>query len=211
MQYPSLLASKLRISIAATTLALIGCAGIPAEPHGKLFERNGVSMVVIPGSSRETYFSDPKSMERHCRAPSPDLSLTASEGVSLNAPSLTGTRGGVSEDESVGALSLGGRSPAVLISRELLYRACELSNNLNLPADQSLKLFREVMATITRISATQSSRGTASMAAKPLDPRVQVPLPAPNSADSVSPMSPTVPNGFPMPITIPGTGATPGR
>lgn len=212
MRYLSLLAGKLRVFTAVATLALTGCASIPSAPQGQLFERGGVSMVVIPGNSRETYFSDPKSMERHCRAPSPDVSLTASEGVSLNVPSLTGKGGsGVTEDASMGALSLGGRSPAVLISRELLYRACEITNNLNLPPDQALKLFQEVMAAIVKISVVQNSAGTASVAARPVDPRVQVPLPATNPDGGVNPASPTVPNAFPMTVPIPGTGAVPGR
>ena len=65
-------------STGAILLLLTGCTALPPQPEGKLFERNGVSMVVVPANSRETYFSDPKSPERHCRAPSPDFSVTAS-------------------------------------------------------------------------------------------------------------------------------------
>lgn len=164
------------------TLMLSGCGAIKPPPEGKLFERGGVSMIVIPGGSRETYFSDPSSLERHCRAPSPDVSLTASEGVALNVPSPAGKGVGLNEDASTGALGLGGRSPAVLISRELLYRACELSNNLNLPPDQALKLFRDAMDVIVKLSNSQTGGGTPAVAAPATDTRVQAPQPVVNAA-----------------------------
>lgn len=197
---------KRAIPAMAAALALSGCAVLqPPVPEGKVFERGGVSMVVVPGGSRETYFSDPKSLERHCRAPSPDVSLTSSEGVSLNMPSLAGKGVGVGEDASTGALGLGGRSPAVLISRELLYRACELANNLNLPRDQSLKLFQDVMAVIVKVSAAQTGAGTAAAASVPNDPRVQAPGTIPGTNPSAIPGP--VPSAIPgtVPPAIPGT------
>lgn len=163
----------------ATTVG--GCAALSPAPQGKLFEREGVSMITVPSNSRETYFSDPTSRERHCRAPSPDVSITASEGVSLSA-----LRQGVSEDASKGALSLGGRDPAVLITRELMYRACEASNNLNLGADESLKFYRDVMDVIAKISASQTGTGTAAASASASDARVQAPPPRAASKPSAA-------------------------
>jgi len=162
---------RLRIPTGGAILLLItGCTALPPQPEGKLFERNGVSMVVVPANSRETYFSDPKSPERHCRAPSPDFSVTASEGFSLSAslPTPAGGKGaGVSDDATQGSLSLGGRNPAVLITRELMYRACELANNLNLNPAETLKLYRDVMNIIVQISSAQSGTGAAAAVATP--------------------------------------------
>lgn len=201
MRYPSHRSGKLAIPAIGAALALSGCAALMPAPDGKIFERGGVSMVVVPSGSRETYFSDPKSLERHCRAPSPDVSLTSSEGVSFNVPSPVGGGVGVGEDASTGALGLGGRSPAVLISRELLYRACELANNLNLPREQSLKLFQDVLAVIVKIAAAQTGTGTAAVASTPNDPRVQAPGAIPSTIPG------TIPSTLPgtIPSTIPGT------
>jgi hypothetical protein len=203
MQCRSSPASKFTIPAIGAALALSGCAALKPPPEGKLFERGGVSMVVVPSESRETYFSDPKSLERHCRAPSPDVSLTSSEGVSINVPSPAGKGVGIGEDASTAALGLGGRSPAVLISRELLYRACELSNNLNLSRDQSLKLFQDVLAAIVKISTAQTGAGTAAVASVPSDPRIQAPNtgPDPTSSSGIS-----IPSTFPAPIPIPIPG-----
>lgn len=200
MRNRSSLAGKFAIPAIGAALALSGCAALKPAPEGKVFERDGVSMVVVPSGSRETYFSDPRSMERHCRAPSPDVSLTSSEGVSFQLPSPAGKGVGVGEDVSAGALGLGGRSPSVLISRELLYRACELSNNLNLPREQSLKLFQDVLTVIVKIAAEQTGAGTAAVSSTPNDPRVQAPGIFPGAFPS------TIPGTIPgtIPSTIPG-------
>jgi len=193
--------AKILITASTGILLISGCGALKPPPEGKLFERGGVSMVVIPGGSRETYFSDPSSLERHCRAPSPDVSLTASEGVALNVPSPTGKGVGLNEDASTGALGLGGRSPAVLISRELLYRACELSNNLNLPPDQALKLFRDAMDVIIKLSTSQTAGGTAALTTTAADTRVQAPQPSVSGAGTATTSSSTVPAAS-------GTGTT---
>lgn len=186
---------RLRFALSgALALALTGCAAISPPPEGKLFERAGVSMVVAPANSRETYFSDPKSQERHCRAPSPDVSITASEGFSVSGALPTPTGGkdaGVSDAATQGALSLGGRNPAVLITRELMYRACELSNNLNLSAAETLKLYRDVMNVIVQLSSTQSGTGVAGVAATPAAPQVIAPTPASTSSTSTPTTSDT--------------------
>lgn len=200
---------------ALAALSLSGCAALLPPPEGKLFERGGVSMVVIPSGSRETYFSDVKSMERHCRAPSPDVSVTASEGMSLNLPSMTGKGVGVNEDASTGSLSLGGRSPLVLVSRELLYRVCELSNNLGLPPEQALALFRDAMETMVRLSAAPAGSGTAPLSSKPVDARVSAPvISATPPAGAGATVPGTTPGTFPgtFPSVVPGTlpSTTPG-
>ncbi len=208
MRYRSTLIGKFAIPAIGAVLALSGCAALKPAPEGKVFERGGVSMVVVPSGSRETYFSDPRSLERHCRAPSPDVSLTSSEGVSLQLPSPAGRGVGLGEDLSAGALGLGGRSPSVLISRELLYRACELSSNLNLPRDQSLKLFQDVLAAIIKIAAEQTGAGAAAVTSMPNDPRVQAPGIFPGAFPSTIPgtIPSTIPGIIPstMPSTIPG-------
>lgn len=176
------------------TSMLGGCGVMPqSQFEGKLFERAGVSMVVAPADARETYFSDVKSLERHCRAPSPDVSVTASEGFgfSLPLPKLTGAEPDVGADEQQGALSLGGRDPAVLIARELMYRACELSNNLNLSAADTLKVYERFLQSIEKIAAVQTGAGVSSLAATAGDSRVTLPGAAPkpdasSSADSKS-------------------------
>jgi len=165
MHSMSFLAYWVRGSIcAAVVLSLAGCGSIWPKSYGKLFERDGVSMVTVPDNTRETYFNDPNSLERHCRAPSPDVAMTTSDGFSINAPGpgLYGGNEGITSSAGGGALSLGGRSPALLIAREMLYRACELTSNLNLPKDETIAIYERFLQSIESISKIQTSAGTSS-------------------------------------------------
>ena len=116
-------------------------------------------------------------------------------------PTLAGGKGaGVSDEATQGSLSLGGRNPAVLITRELMYRACELSNNLNLSTPETLKLYRDVMNVIVQISSAQSGTGVAATAATPAAPQVVAPTPA-----ATAPVTTTDPTNS----TTTGTGTNP--
>ncbi len=167
-------------------------------------------MVVVPANSRETYFSDAKSKERHCRAPSPDFSVTASEGFSLSAslPTPAGGKGaGVSDDATQGSLSLGGRNPAVLITRELMYRACELANNLNLKPADTLKLYRDVMNVIVQISSAQSGTGVAAAVATPAAAQVTAPTPT-TTAPATTTGDPSTTTSDPSTSSTTSTGSS---
>lgn len=141
------------------SFGLMGCSSIASGPTGELFERRGVSMIVVPENTRETYFNDVGSAERHCRSPSSDVSVTASEGLSLSLPATAGS--GVSETGGTGAVALGGRSPSVLIARELMYRACELTSNLDLPFETTMRVYERFLVSIEKIVASQTGSGTA--------------------------------------------------
>lgn len=154
-------------------VALGGCAALAPPPSGTLFERGGVSVLAIPDTVRETYFNDPQSAERHCRAPSADSVVAATDSISLDAPTAAAAAASahaISLGASNSALALGGRNPAVLIARELLYRACELTSNLDLPPDKTLAVYERFLLAIERISEKQTGAGSLPMASAPPPP-----------------------------------------
>jgi hypothetical protein len=115
------------------TLMLSGCGTFDvlssADKKNKehhLYERQGIDILVESSSLKTTVIKDKDSFERICRSPNPDFASGETSGVSvgLSKGPTIGTSSGAMID------SLGGRSPAVLITRELMYRACELTLNL---------------------------------------------------------------------------------
>lgn len=172
---------------AAAVLSLAACAtgsAVSRSTEGKLFERQGVDVVLTPADTQSVYFKDLGSRERYCRSPQPDTASTFSEGISLANP-LSGGRG-VGEDASRGALSLGGRNPGVLISRELLYRACELSLNLNADTALTFKIYERFLRSLEEITKNQTGTGVAAKAGTAGDTRI-IPLTAPPAPPSVDP------------------------
>jgi hypothetical protein len=98
---------------------------------------------------------------RVCLAPFPDALTSASAALGLRG-ALGGQGAGISEGVSRGAVGLGGRSADVLLVRELLYRACELSANIEADPAGTLQIYERVFRLIESISQSQTEVGTAS-------------------------------------------------
>ena len=120
--------------------------------------RNGLDIVIEDGSKKATVIKDLGSTERYCRTPNPDFA--AVKGGSFALPTGIGTSVGASESSAID--SLGGRSPAVLITRELMYRACELSLNLNADADLTRAIYTQFLSIINVALENQKDDGVAS-------------------------------------------------
>jgi hypothetical protein len=166
------------------SLALSGCgsSGLFGEDSSAtVLDRDGLD-VVLDRSDKQAYvFKDTDGTERFCRSPAPDFAVTASEGVSLGVSGR-----GVGEDASEGALGLGGRNPEVLVARELLYRACELSLNLNADPKTTRAIYTQFLNAIKDIAKSQSGAGDAALGAKANDARIKLParaVPVSNNND----------------------------
>jgi len=154
--------------LSAALLAVAGGCAVTSHETGSkdmLFDREGVDIVTTSSARQMVMIKDPGSVERYCRGPEPDASLATSGGLTLAVPLGMGSQSvGSRRQEQI--QSLGGRNPAVLITRELLYRACELSMNLNADAEKTLAIYREFLAIAKEIAAKQTQAGTEPSPAK---------------------------------------------
>jgi len=139
-------------------LLLTGCASVLPK-KGIIFERQGVSTLLVAPEMREIYFNDQSSSERHCQAPGPDASIESSSGISFGA-SVAGNSDTLSDKSGQAGLAFGGRNPAVLIARELMYRACELSSNLNADQKTTLFIYERFLQSIEKSFLTQTGSGS---------------------------------------------------
>jgi hypothetical protein len=142
----------LTISLIAVFL-ISGCAGLVSAPgttEQELVERDGIDVALIPAAYREVYFSPSTSNERHCRAPDPDFSVQQSDKLSVSLPTNGGESMGGGETQT--GLNLGGRTQTVLITRELMYRACELAANINADADTSIAIYDKFLQAIQALA-----------------------------------------------------------
>lgn len=167
----------------ASGLLLSACSGgfLGSAPATQLFKRDGIDIISESASRRETFFKDRNTTERFCRAPGPDFAVTASEGVSIAVP------GGqsVGEDAGKGALGLGGRNPEVLLAREMLFRACELSLNINADPKTTRDIYERFLQSIEKIATSQTGTGSSGVAATAPDSKTKSSSDS-NSSDSSS-------------------------
>jgi len=136
------------------------------SPQIKLVERGGIGAIVLDNDSKVTYLKEHGHIERFCASREADASTTYSSGFNMGT-STVGNSESFGESNSDGQLSLGGRSPTVLIARELMYRTCELTMNLNTDEQTSIELYKETMDVILAISKNINGIGSASTEAEP--------------------------------------------
>jgi hypothetical protein len=139
------------------SLALASCSSMKGvgEETKVMHERDGIDVVLIPESYVATYFTSEISGERHCRAPEPDVTIQSSEGISLG----DGAGDSIGFNDGEAAIALAGRSPSLLLTRELMYRACELTSNLNTDEEATIAIYEKFLEAITQISTTETGNG----------------------------------------------------
>jgi hypothetical protein len=176
-----------------SALLLVGCAGF--SPKGEMtgFKKEGV--LYSNPSLNETLVRDPKNHKKICMGRGADAAFEMSESASfaLSLVSIGNTKGdSVGETDNVGEEEMMGRTPAVLLARELFYRACEFTNNAQLDQKESLKIFNSVLNVIGEGWKTEARNTTVhiggSLATKnnnTVEPAKAVPTaPAPTPAET---------------------------
>lgn len=133
-------------------LAVQGCVPLTAVKgvdRGQLFDRDGVDTIAASGGARMVFFKKTSSDERFCLAPGPDVSEAASEDLNIQALGRT-----VKASEGETDVLLGGRSPTVLIIRELMYRACEASINAGASAEDTRTTYLQFLTAVRDLPVT---------------------------------------------------------
>jgi len=158
------------VVLSGLTLVLSGCGSLPGTSDGRsesLIDREGVDVVAADAGRQLTYFKDQGARERFCRAPTPDFARTAGSGTSVGVPTLGGGSVGVGNNLSKGSLDLGGRDPVVLITRELLYRACELATNINADPTVEREIYGRFLSAVVEIAKSHLGTGSSPLASEP--------------------------------------------
>jgi hypothetical protein len=143
-----------------------GCAANPFEDRVNINSIDGVDIVTRNPELDAIVLRDSRAQDQFCMSPETDAVPTQSVGFALN---LTG-QGSASETSGDGAASLGGRSEAVLITREILYRTCEFTLNHNLSEDDALTLFEKALDTAQAVATANTATGTAEANDQPTAP-----------------------------------------
>jgi len=105
-----------------------------------------------------------------CDDPGPDAALNefADAGFSFSLVKVGDTGDGQNSD-SIGEAGLGGRSPNVLITREVFYRFCEFAGNTTLTDDQRIALYQATLDAVVSINQTNLGNGSADTSSSAID------------------------------------------
>ena len=132
-----------------SALLLVGCAGFLPKGEMTGFTQEGV--LFASPSLDTTLVRDPNNHKKICMGRGADALFETSESAnfSISIVSVAHTQGdSAGETDNAGEEEMMGRTPAVLLARELFYRACEFTNNAQLDQKESVKIFNSVLNVI---------------------------------------------------------------
>lgn len=161
-----------RIFISLLVLGTLTSCSAHKHSINKL-EGDGMTMIHTPSDMQTSYVKSKESYVRFCTETDVDFSKTKSSGFTLGASGES-----IGDESAQGALTLGGRDPAVLIARELMFRACEFILNVNADQRLGLKVYAGTLDSIIKITKYQQISGTQSVVA---DDKIDMQTPTPKT------------------------------
>ena len=152
--------SVFRLLAASALLAATGCSDV-WEPVPRTTVLEADTIISNTASLSHTFVRAPKSSLFTCSQPNPDAAFDQGEtaDIDISLISLGGDEGG-GEAEDSNEVEMAGRTPAVLMARELFYRACEISHNYKLDKKEALGLYGKTLDAVTKVWAVEAGNTT---------------------------------------------------
>lgn len=157
------------IALLALAPLLVSCAStLPPQRTEPAFEESGglrrvsdqvgLEVLTVPEGQRIMLVKSPDDIERVCAPRESDMGMSVSEGLQLSLPGAHGAQ--IGEQAGDQAVALGHPTALVQLARELLFRACELSLNLNADAVETRAIYERFLATLETIAPAVQPRPT---------------------------------------------------
>jgi hypothetical protein len=145
--------------------------------------KSGLDLVSYTGTTRGAYIW-PADGDRHvCAEPPPDLGLTTAREISANLKAAAQTLGNIAAPSidaggaaklSSAAIELAGRSQIVLLTREFLYRQCELAANFGPGSkqyDSLSKQYGDILNVVILLAKAEQQQAEAELQAVQVEAR----------------------------------------
>lgn len=166
-----------KVTLMFMLVALVGCSAPKSEPIVMAVNKSSETMLITDNAETSTTLLTTLNDQLYfCSNISPDATFSASIGGNVDVALVSNN----SDSESKESLSEGevgdemvGRTPGVLVTREFLYRTCELIRNLNLDKDKAVDLFKYAMDESVQVLTKEFERTTITLSESLSDTRAQ--------------------------------------
>ncbi|MBY0578054.1 MAG: hypothetical protein K2P57_03310 [Burkholderiales bacterium] len=158
-----------KIPILALILMISGCATPQKNARVLTINDANTSVVTYPTELRGTYILRSSTGMHYCAEPTPDVALDAAQklGASLGVkpPAGADIQASANAELSTKVVQLAGRSEVVMLAREMLYRACELTFNNPSPENsaQALEMYRIVASLVQNLGMAERTSAEAEL------------------------------------------------
>ncbi len=153
----------------ALALLTAGCAAPQKDARVLSLKDANTDVIIYPTELRGAYVVHSDNVVRYCAEPAPDVALDTLQklNASLGAsqPAAVGIQGAMNSEISSTVVQLAGRTQLLLLAREMLYRACELTLNNPSPDNekQAIAMYQIVANLVNDLGNADKSNAEANL------------------------------------------------
>lgn len=159
--------------LAGIWVAAAGCASHGIHQAKTHVQEHGMTAISYPESHRIAFLKRNDEIEHLCAGPGIDAVSSTMGGLTIGVGGVAGSDEKIGNTNETVETGLGGRDPAVLIAREILFRTCETIMNHELSPDQAIDLYKVSLDAITSIAQSQTEKGTAAQVEGFMQPQTE--------------------------------------
>jgi hypothetical protein len=147
----------LTITLIATLTS--ACSSIE-KPSPKRFDIDADSSISVTAGTSQTFVRSQSANYQLCSQPMPDVAFDKGDDADINYSFINTTSDQISAQDNLDEVEMAGRTPALLMAREMFYRTCEFSTNFGLNKKEALSLFQQTLKTVGSVWATEAQNTT---------------------------------------------------
>ncbi len=157
-----------KLPLVVAIAAILGACSSIYEPKPEVTPLGQDTVVSNTASLSHVIIYNKKSNNYTCTQPPPDATFSQSEqgDVSVSLVSVGSGSDAGGESEGSQETELAGRTPTVLITRELLYRLCEFSKNHDLDKKDATALYTKTLEIVKSVWSIEAGETTVSIGDK---------------------------------------------
>jgi type III secretion system FlhB-like substrate exporter len=142
------------------TLLFTGCNHFTSPARKHTLEDKEQYWLDYDASRRGAFFFKDGASIKTCAEPSPDVANKLTEQLEASA-TYQGVTAAGKGDFSQDVVKLAERTQMIMFLRETLFRLCELSLNYEIPPQEYIKLYKEVLATSLNMTKADVTKAEA--------------------------------------------------
>jgi hypothetical protein len=146
-------------AVLVISLALFAC-GSNYQPVPEHFKIEAESSIAVTAGIAQTFIRSKASNYLLCTQSMPDAAYDQGDDADISYSLVDASSDQISGQDDSNEVEMAGRTPALLIAREMFYRACEFSGNYNLNKQEALSLYQTTLKTIGNVWATEAQNTT---------------------------------------------------
>ena len=152
-----------KLIVLLALIPLAGCSGV-TETYSNMQPFPSDGGILSEGSSASAMVVyDPEKSKKVCLGRGADSAFSTDDSGDIDLTLVSIGRSDSEESSisaSTGEEEMDGRTPALLMTRELLYRTCEFAANYNLTKEEATKLFLSTIAIVSKGWSIEASKTT---------------------------------------------------